>query len=131
AAGRRSPLAEVGMTKARVREASRTLGLPTWDAPAAPCLSSRVLYGLPITPRRLRQVEQGEAFLRSLGVRGDLRLRHLGDRARIEVEPACIAFVSDRLPQVRTRLHELGFASVEIDPPGYHRGSLLAGRPPQ
>src|SRR5881296_2736676 len=79
-AGIRSPLAEVGMTKAQVREASRSLGLPTWDAPAAPCLSSRVLYGLPITPRRLRQVEQGEAFLRSLGVRGDLRLRHLGDR---------------------------------------------------
>ena len=131
AAGIRSPLAEVGMTKAQVREASRTLGLPTWDAPAAPCLSSRVLYGLPITPRRLRQVEQGEAFLRSLGVRGDLRLRHLGDRARIEVEPAWIAFVSDRLPEVRTRLAELGFAGVEIDPRGYRRGSLLAGRPAQ
>src|SRR5437667_2416801 len=131
AAGVRSPLAEVGMTKAQVREASRTLGLPTWDAPAAPCLSSRVLYGLPITPRRLRQVEQGEAFLRSLGVRGDLRLRHLGDRARIEVEPAWIAFVSDRLPEVRTRLAELGFAGVEIDPRGYRRGSLLGGRPAQ
>ena len=129
AAGIRSPLAEVGMTKAQVRAASRTLALPTWDAPAAPCLSSRVLYGLPITPQRLGQVEQGEAFLRSLGVRGDLRLRHLGDHARIEVEPAWIAFVSDRLPEVRARLGALGFAGVEIDPRGYRRGSLLAGRP--
>src|SRR5436190_5286547 len=130
-AGIRSPLAEVGMTKAQVREASRSLGLPTWDAPAAPCLSSRVLYGLPITPRRLRQVEQGEAFLRSLGVRGDLRLRHLGDRARIEVEAAWIGFVSERLVQVRARLADLGFTAVEVDPRGYRRGGLLTERPLQ
>src|SRR5204863_1166251 len=70
-AGIRSPLAEVGMTKAQVRAASRALDLPTWDAPAAPCLSSRVPYGLRITPERLRQVAEGEAFLRALGVRGD------------------------------------------------------------
>src|SRR2546428_7462941 len=64
-AGVRSPLAEVGMTKAEIRAASRALGLPTWDAPAAPCLSSRVAYGLAITPRRLEQVERAEAYLRS------------------------------------------------------------------
>jgi len=127
-AGIRSPLAEVGMTKAQVREASRSLGLPTWDAPAAPCLSSRVLYGLRITPERLRQVEEGEAFLRALGVRGDLRLRHLGDTARIEVEREWIAFVTDRLDEVRARLTALGFSAVEIDPRGYRRGSLLALR---
>jgi uncharacterized protein len=74
----RSPLAELGWSKAAVRAASRSLGLPTWDAPAAPCLSSRVRYGLAITAERLRQVEEGEAFLRSLGVRGDLRVRHHG-----------------------------------------------------
>ena len=128
AAGIRSPLAEVGMTKAQVREASRSLGLPTWDAPAAPCLSSRVLYGLRITPERLRQVEEGEAFLRALGVRGDLRLRHLGDTARIEVEREWIAFVADRFDEVRARLTALGFGAVEIDPRGYRRGSLLALR---
>ncbi len=128
AAGIRSPLAEVGMTKAQVREASRLLGLPTWDAPAAPCLSSRVLYGLRITPERLRQVEEGEAFLRALGVRGDLRLRNLGDTARIEVEREWIAFVSDRFDEVRARLTALGFRAVEIDPRGYRRGSLLALR---
>src|SRR5881397_2978086 len=65
-AGVRSPLAEVGLTKAEIRAASRELGLSTWDAPAAPCLSSRVQYGLSITPLRLRQVEQSEAFLREL-----------------------------------------------------------------
>ena len=128
AAGIRSPLAEVGMTKAQVRGASRSLGLPTWDAPAAPCLSSRVLYGLRITPERLRQVEEGEAFLRALGVRGDLRLRHLGDAARIEVEREWIAFVTDRFDEVRARLSGLGFSAVEIDPRGYRRGSLLALR---
>ena len=128
AGGIRSPLAEVGMTKGQVREASRSLGLPTWDAPAAPCLSSRVLYGLRITPERLRQVEAGEAFLRALGVRGDLRLRHLGDKARIEVEPSWIEFVTERLDDIRTRLAALGFGAVEVDPRGYRRGSLLALR---
>src|SRR2546430_282203 len=73
-AGVRSPLAEVGMTKAEIRAASRALGLPTWDAPAAPCLSSRVAYGLAITPRRLEQVERAEAYLRELGVAGDVRV---------------------------------------------------------
>ncbi len=130
-AGIRSPLAEVGMTKAQVRAASRALDLPTWDAPAAPCLSSRVLYGLPITRERLRQVEEGEAYLRGLGVRGDLRLRHLGDRARIEVEAAWIGFVSERLVQVRARLGDLGFTAVEVDPRGYRRGGLLTERPGQ
>src|SRR5262245_29231293 len=95
-AGIRSPLAEVGLTKAEIRAASRTLGLPTWDAPAAPCLSSRVQYGLSITPSRLKQIEQGEAYLRGLGVGGDLRVRHLGDRARIEVEPSWIPWIEAR-----------------------------------
>jgi uncharacterized protein len=121
----RSPLAELGWSKARVREASRALGLPTWDAPAAPCLSSRVMYGLEITPERLRQVEQGEAYLRRLGVIGDLRVRHHGARARIEV-------AAEQLPRVRAGWEGveafftgLGFASVELDPAGYRRGGLL------
>src|SRR5213596_3875456 len=69
-AGIRSPLAEIGMTKSEIRAAARELGLPTWDAPAAPCLSSRVQYGLSITPSRLKQVEESEAYLRELGVAG-------------------------------------------------------------
>ena len=124
-AGVRSPLAEVGLTKAEIRAASRELGLPTWDVPAAPCLSSRVQYGLTITPARLRQVEQGEAFLRELGVRGDLRLRHYGEIARVEVEPSWIPWIEARRAAITDHLTTLGFARVEIDPHGYRRGSLL------
>lgn len=124
-AGIRSPLAEAGLTKAEIRGASRELGLPTWDAPAAPCLSSRVQYGLSITTSRLRQVERGEAFLRELGVVGDLRVRHHGDIARIEVEPSWIPWIEARRDAISDHLTTLGFACVEIDPRGYRRGSLL------
>jgi uncharacterized protein len=128
AAGVRSPLAEVGLTKADVRQAARDLGLPVWDAPAAPCLSSRVAYGLPITRRRLEQVERAEACVRALGVTGDLRVRHHGDRARIEVEPRWIPWVTERLGSLREQLAVLGFAIVDVDPRGYRRGGLLTER---
>src|SRR6266568_7811575 len=131
-AGIRSPLAEAGMSKADVRAAARALGVPIWDAPAAPCLSSRVAYGVEITPRRLEQVEQAEAYLRELGVRGDLRVRHYGDRegggARIEVDPRWIPWLTARLAAVAERLTGLGFTAVEVDPRGYRRGSLLLER---
>ena len=121
----RSPLAELGWTKADVRRASRELGLPTWDAPAAPCLSSRIRYGLEVTPERLRQVELGEAYLRGLGVEGDLRVRHHGEAARIELGAAEMPLVRARWPAVEARFAELGFARVELDPAGYRRGGLL------
>jgi len=124
-AGIRSPLAEAGLTKAAIRAASRELGLPTWDAPAAPCLSSRVQYGLAITPSRLKQIEAGEAYLRSLGVMGDLRVRHLGDRARLEVEASWISWIEERRDAITEYFATLGFAQVEIDRRGYRRGSLL------
>jgi len=136
AAGVRSPLAESGLTKADVRHAARELGLPVWDAPAAPCLSSRVAYGVPITSQRLAQVERAEAYLRELGVTGDLRVRYVGDRrgagggARIEVEPRWVPWVTDRLGAVTAYLTGLGFVAVEVDPRGYRRGSLLAERAP-
>ncbi len=120
-----SPLAALGWTKADVRAAARELGLPTWDAPAAPCLSSRVRYGLEITPERLAQVERGEEFLRGAGVTGDLRVRHLGASARIEVAPGEIALVAGAWDAVEAAFRELGFESVELDPRGYRRGSLL------
>jgi uncharacterized protein len=128
AAGIRSPLAEAGVTKADVRAAARALGLPNWDAPAAPCLSSRVQYGIPVTSRRLAQVEQAEAFVRGLGVTGDLRVRHLGAGARVEVAPEWITKLTERLPEVTGHLQGLGFTSVEIDPRGYRRGSLILER---
>lgn len=124
-AGVRSPLAEAGCTKADIRAAARELGLPNWNAPAAPCLASRVQYGLQITPQRLRQVEAGEAVLRGLGVSGDLRVRHRGGVGRIEVEPEWIPWVQAREREIAARLREVGFAAVEIDPRGYRRGSLL------
>lgn len=125
AAGIRSPLAAAGLSKADVRAAARELGIPTWDAPAAPCLSSRVQYGVLITPRRLRQVEESEALLRQLGVRGDLRVRHHGDRARIEVEPEWIPWLASHLQEITEQFQASGFAAVDVDPRGYRRGSLL------
>lgn len=127
-AGVRSPLAEAGLSKDDVRAAARSLGLPNWDAPAAPCLSSRVQYGLQITPRRLRQVEEGEAFLRGLGVRGNLRVRHQGDAASIEVEPEWLPWLDARRGEIAAHLHGLGFDEVAVDPRGYRRGSLLRDR---
>jgi PP-loop superfamily ATP-utilizing enzyme len=112
-----------GIGKARIRKAARALGIPLWDAPASPCLSSRIRYGLPVTRDRLRQVELGEALLRGLGVSGDLRVRHLGDRARIEVLPDQFSGVDDRWSQIVAGFAELGFGSVERDPGGYRRGS--------
>jgi pyridinium-3,5-biscarboxylic acid mononucleotide sulfurtransferase len=122
----RSPLAELRWTKADVRRVSRELGLPTWDAPAAPCLSSRVRYGLEVTPERLRQVELGEAFLRELGARGDLRVRHHGDSARVEAAAEAMPLIRGAWPAVESRFAELGFARVELDPAGYRRGGLLS-----
>jgi pyridinium-3,5-biscarboxylic acid mononucleotide sulfurtransferase len=127
--GVRSPLAELGWSKSDVRAAARSLGLPGWDAPASPCLSSRVVYGLEITPARLRQVEQGEAYLRSLGVGGDLRVRHHGDRASIEAMPDQLDRVRASWEAVRAHFVRLGFTDVVLDPAGYRRGALLALAP--
>lgn len=120
-----SPLAEAGLAKADVRALANVLGLPNWDAPAAPCLSSRLLYGIEVTPERLRQVEAAEAVLRGVGVTGDLRVRHRGVEARIEVEPAQFARVRAAGPAIAERLRDLGFGRVTLDLAGYRRGSLL------
>jgi uncharacterized protein len=125
----RSPLAELRWTKSQVRTAARDLGLPTWDAPAAPCLSSRVLYGLEITSERLRQVEQGEAFLRDLGVTGDLRVRHHGSKARLEVAPEQMDRLRAHWSSIDAAFSSFGFDQVELDPAGYRRGGLLAIAP--
>ncbi len=120
-----SPFAELGWTKVDVRAAAQVLGLPTWDAPAAPCLSSRIRYGLPVTAERLRQVELAEALIRDCGVIGDVRVRHLGDWARVEVLAAERPLVAARWDEVSAQLRALGFAGAELDERGYRRGSLL------
>lgn len=125
----RSPLAELGWSKARVREASRRLAIPGWDAPASPCLASRIRPGLEVTADRLAQVEAAEALLRDVGVRGDLRVRHHGDLARIEVGPAMFPVVDAAMDRLVPGFEVLGFRRVERDPRGYRRGALtvLAG----
>lgn len=123
--GIRSPLADLGWTKAEVRAAARALDLPIWDAPAAPCLASRIRYGLAVTPARLRQVEDGEAFLRSLGVTGNLRVRHHGAVARIEADPDRFGLLEAHWSAIEARFKALGFTRVERDPRGYQRGGLL------
>jgi pyridinium-3,5-biscarboxylic acid mononucleotide sulfurtransferase len=125
----RSPLAELGWSKADVRVAGRELGIPTWNAPASPCLSSRVAYGLAITPERLHQVEQGESLLRALGVIGDLRVRHHGQKARLEVMPDQMERVRAHWDTIAVAFGKLGFEVVELDPSGYRRGGLLTLAP--
>jgi len=120
-----SPFVALGWTKDDVRRAAHELGLPTWDAPAAPCLSSRIEYGLPVTPERLGQVEAAEAVIRALGVTMDLRVRHHGARARVEVTPAERGLVERHWAEISTRLVAIGFSEVELDPRGYRRGGLL------
>lgn len=125
----RSPLLELGWTKAMVREAARELGLAIWDAPAAPCLSSRIQYGLEVTPERLRQVEAAEAFVRSLGILGDLRVRHRGEAASVEVADSMRSRVEAEWERIAGHLRGLGFRSATLDPRGYRRGGLLAELP--
>ncbi|MEW5929235.1 MAG: ATP-dependent sacrificial sulfur transferase LarE [Gemmatimonadota bacterium] len=124
--GVRSPLLEAGLTKDEVREWSRELGLPTWDQPAAPCLASRLPYGLAVTPERLRQVERAESGLRALGFR-DFRVRHHGDAARLEVAAAERARVGPLRAEVARAVREAGFARVLLDVQGYRRGALNEG----
>jgi uncharacterized protein len=120
-----SPLADAGLAKDDVRALARELGLRIWDAPAAPCLASRVLYGIAVTPERLLQVERAEAVLREAGVVGDLRVRHRGTEARIEVAAGQIPRVRAQEARIAARLRALGFARVTVDLAGYRRGSLL------
>jgi len=122
----RHPLQEAGFTKAEVRALARAWGLPTWDKPASPCLSSRLAPGLAVTPERTARVEQAEAYLKGLGL-WDCRVRlHEGDLARIEVPVAEVARLAE--PDVRDRLarrfRELGFRYVTLDLEGFRSGSL-------
>jgi pyridinium-3,5-biscarboxylic acid mononucleotide sulfurtransferase len=124
-----TPLADAGLTKAEVRAASRAMGLPTWDKPAAACLSSRIAYGIEVTPTRLARVEQAEARLRAalvgagLPVR-DLRVRDLGPAgARVEVDRELVPALAER-PDLLAVVD--GFGPVTLDPLGFRSGSLNA-----
>jgi uncharacterized protein len=129
--GIRSPLAELGFTKDEIRELSHARGIPTWSQPSSPCLSSRLPYGTPVTVTRLASVERAERALRELGVSGNLRVRHHGDTARVEMDLAELDRWSDapHSTQLVDAVRAAGFANVELDPRGFRSGSLnvLAG----
>ncbi len=122
----RSPLIEAGLTKPEIRALSRERGLPTWDKPAMACLSSRIPYGTPVTVEALDQVGAAEAFLRGIGLR-QLRVRHHGDVARIEVELTDIAVVVEHRERIVTRLRNLGYTHVTLDLAGFRSGSMNEG----
>lgn len=119
----RSPLLEVGLNKAEIRTLSHAFDLPTWDQPAAPCLASRLPYGLPVTPARLRQVENAESALRALGM-VEFRVRHHGDVARLELGARELALATSKAPAFAAAVRRAGFARVVLDVEGYRRGAL-------
>lgn len=121
--GVRSPLVEVGMTKAEIRELAHQMNLPNWDKPAAACLSSRIPYGTTITVEMLSQVEQAERVLKEKGLR-QVRVRHHGQTARIEVEPADFQFVLDHREEIISAFKSIGFTFIALDLSGFHSGSM-------
>jgi uncharacterized protein len=120
-----SPFLDTDLSKAEIRELSRAAGLPTADLPASACLSSRLPYGTEVTPERLRQVELGEEALRALGFR-QVRLRHHGELARVEIDPAELprALDADMARRISAAIRPLGFRFVSLDLDGYRTGSL-------
>jgi len=117
------PLVDAGFTKAEVRAASRALGLRTWDKPAAACLASRLPYGTPVTMTTLDRVGRAEAALRSLGF-AQVRVRHYGDLARIEVETDDLGAVVARRPAVIDAVRGAGYRYVTLDLEGFRTGNL-------
>jgi len=124
--GVRSPLAEVGISKIEVRMLSQYLGMPWWDKPSQPCLSSRFPYGEEITIEKLRRVGNAEQYLRDRGWEGDIRVRSMGDTAKIEVS-------SDRLSEfiniidmshLTQAFRDYGFSSITLDLEGFRSGKL-------
>ena len=124
----RHPLVEADLRKSEIRELSRELGLPTWDRPASPCLSSRFPYGTEITPEGLRKVEQGEQLMRRLGFQV-VRVRYHGDVARLELDGAEMSRILE--PELREAIdrefRKIGFRFVAVDLRGFRSGSLNEG----
>ncbi len=125
--GALAPLVTAQLTKAEIRTLAREAGLTLADKPASACLSSRIAYGLPVTPERLSQVEQAEAALHTLGFR-EVRVRHHGDLARIEIARGDLprALHLATLDQITATLKPLGFLYITLDTSGYRTGSMNA-----
>ncbi len=123
--GVRSPLVEAELTKAEIRSLSKDMDLPTWDKPAQACLSSRIPYGTPVSVEALTRIAKAEEFLRDLGI-GQLRVRHHGSVARIEVTPADFPTLLDESVRKSIGQHfrSIGYAYVTLDLEGFRSGSM-------
>lgn len=121
----RSPLVEVGISKNELRTLSRRAGLPTWDKPASPCLSSRIAYGTPVTIGRLSTVERGEEIMRRLGFR-EFRVRHHDELVRLEVAPSelDLALRREVVDTLAQKFRALGFKYVTLDLHGFRSGAM-------
>ena len=119
----RCPLAEAQLSKKEIRQLSRKLNLPTADIPASPCLASRISYGMEITEKKLKQIEQAEEFLKSLGF-VEFRVRYHDQVARIEVHEKDIAKIVENRKKIAEKLKSLGFKYVSVDLEGFRSGSL-------
>ena len=118
-----SPLAEVGLTKAGIREAARALDVPIWDKPAAACLSSRFQYGDPITVAKLRQVAEAERAVRAFGLRG-FRVRHHDEIARLEIPLAQLDILLTNREAIVEGIQRAGYRFVTLDLEGFRSGSM-------
>lgn len=121
----RSPLIEVGLSKAEIRELSKKLRLPTWSQPSSPCLSSRIAYGVPVTIERLSKVERGEEVVRRLGFR-EFRVRVHDEIVRLEIAPSEMSRALDLkiTEQLAEKFRKLGFKYVTLDLHGYRSGAM-------
>jgi uncharacterized protein len=121
--GVRSPLQEAGFTKEDIRQASRKLGLVTWDKPAQACLASRVPYGVKLLPQVLRRINRAESYLRKIGFR-QVRLRHYNGLCRIEVLKNDLPALMRKRALIVAKLKKLGYHYVTLDLEGYRTGSM-------
>ena len=121
--GVRFPLLEAGMAKAEIRAAARALGLPNWNKPSFACLSSRIPHGTPVTVAALRQIEAAESAIKALGF-AQVRVRHHGDVARIEVDAAEIPRLISQRERVAAAVRQAGYKFASADLEGYSTGSL-------
>ena len=122
-----SPLQDAGLTKDEIRLLSKRRGLSTWDKPSMACLSSRFPFGDAITDEKLKMVGAGEEFLFSLGLK-QVRLRHHGSVARLEIDPAEFSFLLQKRETITRHLHSLGYKHIALDLDGYRTGSMNQGK---
>lgn len=129
--GVRSPLREAGLTKEDIRSLSRMRGLHFWNKPALACLASRIPYHSPITPKKLRQIDDAETFIRGLGGFGQVRVRHFGDTAHIEMDADGMSRAIDTAVrnQLITYFKRSGFVHILLDMEGYRMGNLNSREP--